>query len=63
LEEWTLRAAAAPADLGLAFARQLLCRYRRRIVARTGVVLSDETVYALTSLTPEQAHPADLLRL
>jgi hypothetical protein len=39
-------------------------RLTRQIVAnRTGVVLSTETVYAVTSLTPDQATPDDLLQL
>ncbi len=36
---------------------------RRRVDKRTGAVLTDETVYAVSSLSPEQASPKQLLRL
>ena len=63
VEERTLRAAAAPPDLGLPFARQVLRLDRRTVDTATGAVLTDETAYAVTSLGPEQASPRDLLRL
>jgi predicted transposase YbfD/YdcC len=63
VEERTLRAAAAPPDFGLPAARQVLRLDRRTVDKATGAVLSDETVYAVTSLGPEQASPRDLLRL
>jgi predicted transposase YbfD/YdcC len=44
-------------------ARQVLRLRRRRLAKRTGRLLSDETIYAVTSLTPEQAAPSALLRL
>ena len=44
-------------------ARQVLRLHRRRVDKATGAVVTDETVYAVTSLTPEQAAPAALLRL
>lgn len=44
-------------------ARQVLRLRRRRLDKRTGRLLTDETVYAVTSLTPKQASPAALLRL
>jgi predicted transposase YbfD/YdcC len=44
-------------------ARQVLRLHRRRIDQHTRAVPTDEVVYALTSLAPEQARPADLLRL
>jgi predicted transposase YbfD/YdcC len=63
LEERTLRAAEPPPDLGWPGARQVL-RLRRRVRSKaTGIVLSDETVFAVTSLHPDQARPTDLLRL
>jgi predicted transposase YbfD/YdcC len=63
LEERTLLAVAAPPDLGFPHVRQVLRLHRRRIDKRTGEVLSDETVYAVTSLSPEQANAQHLLRL
>jgi predicted transposase YbfD/YdcC len=63
LEERALVAAAAPPDLGWPCARQVLRLERRRVSKRTGAVLSDETAYAVTSLAPEQATPAQLLAL
>jgi predicted transposase YbfD/YdcC len=63
LDARTLLAVAAPPDLGFPHARQVLCLHRRRVDKRTGAVLTDETVYAVTSLGPEQASPAQLLRL
>jgi predicted transposase YbfD/YdcC len=44
-------------------ARQVLRLRRRRIDKATGALLTDETAYAVTSLTTEQASPAALLRL
>lgn len=61
-EERTLVVADAR-DIPWPYARQVLRLHRRRIDKHTGRVLTDETVYALTSLTPEQARPRDLLRL
>ena len=63
IEERTLWAAAAPADLGFPGVRQALRLERRFRDKRTGAVLTAETVYAVTSLPPEQAQPRDLLRL
>jgi hypothetical protein len=63
LEERTLLAVKAPPDLGFPSARQVLRLHRRRIDKRTGEVLTDETVYAVTSLRPEHASPRALLRL
>jgi hypothetical protein len=63
LEERTLLAVAALPDLGFPYARQVLRLHRRRIHKRTGAVLTDETVYAVTSLSPEQAAPRAPLRL
>jgi predicted transposase YbfD/YdcC len=62
LEERTLLAVDARA-LPWPSARQVLRLRRRRVEKRTGRLLSDETVYAVTSLTPAQASPAALLRL
>jgi predicted transposase YbfD/YdcC len=62
-EERTLEATRAPADLGWPPARQVLRLHRRFVSKRTGEVLHEETVYAVTSLGPEQASPAQLLRL
>jgi predicted transposase YbfD/YdcC len=44
-------------------ARQVLRLRRRRFAKRTGRLLSDETVDAVTSLAPDQATPTALLRL
>jgi predicted transposase YbfD/YdcC len=63
LEHRTLLAVRAPADLGFPFARQVLRLERRIISKRTGEILSDETVYGVTSLTPEQASASQLLKL
>jgi predicted transposase YbfD/YdcC len=63
IEVRTLRAAAAPADLGFPGARQVLRLDRRCQDKHTGAVLPAETLYALTSLTPEQARPGQLLDL
>jgi predicted transposase YbfD/YdcC len=62
LEERTLLVVDAR-ELPWPSARQVLRLRRRRVDKRTGAVLTDETVYAVTSLTPEQASPAALLRL
>jgi predicted transposase YbfD/YdcC len=62
IEERTLVAADAR-DIPWPYARQVLRLHRRFVSKRTGQVLSDETVYAVTSLPPEQAGPRDLLRL
>ena len=40
----------------------MLCLRRRRVDKRTGEVLTDETVYVVTSLSPERASPRALLR-
>ena len=63
LEQRDLLAVAAPPELGLPYAQQVLRLRRRRVAKRTGQVLTDETVYAVTSLTPAQATPAQVLRL
>lgn len=63
LEERRLWAVAAPPDLGFPYARQVVRLHRRRIAKRTGEILTDETVYGVTSLRPEQASPQQLLRL
>jgi predicted transposase YbfD/YdcC len=63
LEARTLLAVAAPPDLGFPFVRQVLRLHRRRIDKRTGEVLTDETVSAVTSLGPEQATPQQVLHL
>jgi predicted transposase YbfD/YdcC len=63
LDARTLLAVAAPPDLGFPHARQVLRLHRRRVSERTGEVLTDETVYAVTSLGPEQASPSQLLHL
>jgi predicted transposase YbfD/YdcC len=63
LEERSLLAVAAPADLGFPYARQVLRLDRRRIDKCTGEVLTDETTYAVTSLRPDQANPQQLLKL
>jgi predicted transposase YbfD/YdcC len=62
-EQRTLEATRAPADLGWPHARQLVRLHRRFVSKRTGEVLHDETTYAVTSLSPDQASPAQLLRL
>ena len=63
LEQRTLLAVVAPPDLGFPFARQVLRLERRIINKRTGEMLSQETVYAVTSLAPHQASPSELLKL
>ena len=63
IEERTLWAAAAPADLGFPGVRQVLRLDRRFRDKRTGAVLTGETIYALTALPPEQASPRQLLDL
>ena len=62
LERRTLVAASAQ-DLGWPFARQVLRLHRRFVSKRTSEVLSDETVYAVTSLRREHASPGQLLEL
>ncbi len=62
IEERTLLAADAQ-DIAWPCARQVLRLHRRFVHKRTGRVVSDETLYAVTSLRPEQASPADLLAL
>src|SRR5919201_1021617 len=62
-EHRTLAATAAPPDLGWPHARQVLRLHRRFVSKRTGEVLHDETVYAVTSLGPDQASPTQLLRV
>jgi predicted transposase YbfD/YdcC len=61
-EERTLVAADAQ-DIPWPHARQVLRLHHRFVHKRTGQVLSDETRYAVTSLAPADASPADLLRL
>jgi predicted transposase YbfD/YdcC len=63
LEHRTLLAVRAPPDLGFPFARQILRLERRVVSKRTGEVLSEETVYGVTSLTAEQANASQLLKL
>jgi hypothetical protein len=63
LEERRLWAVAAPPDLGFPYARQVVRLHRRRIAKRTGEVLTEETAYAITSLSPQQASPGQLLTL
>jgi predicted transposase YbfD/YdcC len=62
-EQRSLVAVAAPPDLGWPSARQVLRLQRRFVSKRTGQVLHEETVYAVTSLRPDQATPTQLLRL
>ncbi len=63
IEQRTLRAAAAPADLGFPGVRQVL-RLERRVQAPTArAAPTAETLYAVTSLAPEQAAPRQLLKL
>lgn len=62
IEERTLIAADAR-DIAWPHVRQVLRLHRRFVHKATGRVLSDETVYAVTSLPPEHAQPADLLHL
>jgi predicted transposase YbfD/YdcC len=62
VEERTLLAVDA-GELPWPSARQVLRLHRRRVDKATGAVLTDETIYAVTSLTPEQAAPTALLRL
>jgi len=50
-------------DIAWPHARQMLLLHPRFVNNGTGHVLSDETVYAVTSPTPAQARPADLLQL
>jgi predicted transposase YbfD/YdcC len=61
-EERTLLAVEAT-ELPWPSARQVLRLHRRRVDKATGAVLTDETAYAVTSLAPDQASPAALLRL
>jgi hypothetical protein len=63
VEQRTLLAIVAPPDLGFPFARQVLRLDRRVVSKRTGEVLGEETVYAITSLRPDQATPSELLHL
>ncbi len=63
VERRTLWVAKAPLDLGWPYARQVLRLQRHVVAKRTGVVLSTETVYAVTSLGPDQATPDELLKL
>ena len=63
LEQRTVWVAKAPPDLGWPHARQVLRLDRYIVSKRTGEVLSNQTVYAVTSLAPDQASPAELLRL
>jgi predicted transposase YbfD/YdcC len=63
IERRTLRAAKAPFDLGWPHARQVLRLERHLVAKRTGEIICHETFYAVTSLSPEQAKPVDLLKL
>jgi hypothetical protein len=63
LEQRTLRVANAPLDLGWPHARQVLSLKRYVVHKRTAAVVSNQTVFAVTSLCPDQASPAELLRL
>ena len=62
-EQRTLWVAKAPGDLGWPHARQVLRVDRHIVSKRSGEVLLDQTVYAVTSLAPDQASPAELLCL
>jgi predicted transposase YbfD/YdcC len=62
LEERTLVAADAR-DLPWPHARQVLRLHHRFVHKRTGRVLSEKTLYAVTSLRPTDASPAQLLQL
>lgn len=61
-EERTLQAADA-LDIPWPYARQVLRLHRRRIALRTGEVRTDQTVYGLTALAPEQASPTAALAI
>lgn len=65
IERRTLRVVslAAGEDLGWSGACQIGSIQRLRIKRSTGEVLSRETTYFITSLTPAQATPADLMRI
>jgi predicted transposase YbfD/YdcC len=63
LEQRTLRVATAPPDLGWPHAHQVLALKRHVVHKRTGQVLSNQMVFAVTSLRPDQARPAQLLHL
>ena len=63
VEDRTLLAVVAPPDLGFPFAAQVLRLQRRVVSKRTGEVLNQETVFAVTSLRPNQASPGELLEL
>ncbi len=63
IEDRTLWAAEAPPDLGFPGARQVLRLERAFRDKRTRALLTQETVYAVTSLAPEQASPRQLLDL
>jgi predicted transposase YbfD/YdcC len=63
LEQRTLRVAKAPPDLGWPHARQVLALKRYVVAKRSGEVVSNQTVFAVTSLRPDQASPAELLHL
>lgn len=60
-EQRTLQVAAAPADLGFPGVRQVLRLERSVQVAQAPPTV--ETLYAVTSLAPEQASPRQLLDL
>jgi hypothetical protein len=59
VEQRTLLAVVAPPDLGVPHARRVLRLHRRRVRKRTGEVPTDETAYAIISLSPQQASPGD----
>lgn len=61
-EERTLVAADAQ-DIAWPHAHQVLRLHHRFVHKRTGQVLSDKTLYAVTSLRPADATPEQLLRL
>ena len=63
LERRTMRVAKAPPDLGWPHAHQVLSLKRYVVSKRTGEVISNQTVFAVTSLRPDEASPAELLRL
>jgi predicted transposase YbfD/YdcC len=63
LEQRTVRVAKAPPDLGWPHSRQVLSLKRYVVAKRTGEVVSNQTVFAVTSLRPDQASPTDLLHL
>lgn len=62
IEHRAVQVVEAPPDLGFPFVRQVLRLDRRSVDKHTGAS-HEETVFAVTSLTPEQASPIQLLAL